>query len=155
MDVDNLDSFVITVLKDIILPVLVAIIASVLAVRRSFVQARIDLQREYDNRFNTKRWEIYLSMVEITREIFAKKQLRGDDSVNLRNKIELLKTQILLIGSHQVVTAFTIWLKYREDFGDLHEYTLDKFHTLVTEMRKDLGLQTNQPELDVMLGLFL
>ena len=103
---DNLDAFTITILKDIILPILVAIIASVLVVRRSVFQARIDLQRDYDNRFNTRRWETYLSMVEIIREIFSKGQLHGDDSVNLKNKIELLKTQILLIGSHKVVAAF-------------------------------------------------
>jgi len=71
----------------------------------------------------------------------------------LEDQIQLLGTKILLIGSNDVIKAFGFWQKQRQHGDHLHD-TKERLHNLIVEMRKDLGLQNSQFELDTMQDLF-
>ena len=117
-------------------------------------QIKADLQKEYESRFNTKKWETYLGMNDIIQGIYYREQTDEAVSVTLEDKIRLLRTQILLIGSKHVIDAYGSWQAQRARYEDYHENTFEKLHALIMEMRKDLGLHDSQFELEVMRGLF-
>lgn len=142
-------------------PIISLVISVIAALGTAFItsivywrQAKIDLRKEYESRFNTKRWETYLGMNEIIQGIYYREQSIEDGSISLENKISLLRTQILLIASKNVVDAFGAWQYQRAHFKDYHSNTFEKLHALVIEMRKDLGIQDSQPDLEAIRGYF-
>ena len=116
-------------------------------------QIKADLQKEYESRFNTKKWETYLGMNEIIQGIYDREQTVEGDSDNLEDKISLLRTQIFLIGSREVIAAFSVWNAQRKRYEASHDNTYEKLHVLIMEMRKDLGLQDSRFELKLMRDL--
>ena len=128
---------------------LAALLTSIVYMR----QAKIDLQKEFDSRFNTKKWESYLGVNDIIQGIYYVEQIVEDDEqINLEDQIQLLGTKVLLIGSNDVIKAFGFWQKQRQHGDHLHD-TKERLHNLIVEMRKDLGLQDSRFELETMQGL--
>lgn len=121
--------------------------------RRIERQLKADLQKEYVSKFNMKRWESYLGMNDLIQGIYYKGQNVEGGELNLEDKIRLMRTQILLIGSNDVIKAFGFWQKQRQH-GDYLEETKERLHNLIEEMRKDLGLQESKFDLEVMQTLF-
>lgn len=141
-------------MNDLLSSLIIALVTAFLTSFFYWRQAKADLQKEYESRFNTKKWETYLGMNEIIQGIYDREQTVEGNAVNLEDKISLLRTQILLIGSKEVIAAFGAWQAQRVRYEDYHENTFEKLHALVMEMRKDLGLQNSRFELEEMRGFF-
>ena len=151
---DNVNTLTFGILRDIILPILIALVTSVLAIRRYRSQARIDLQKEFDSRFNEKKWEVYLDYIELIRGMFYREQNLEANSIKLSDEeIMPLASQILLIGSDDVVKAFQHWQKLRKTKGLDHKATVEVLFAVIMEMRKDLGYRLSQLEFEEMLGV--
>ena len=99
-----------------------------------FRKARAELEKEYQSRFNQKKWEVYSQIIQNFIESIhhpgKKAAFEWTKSVN----------NLFLIGSDQVISGHN---KLIDEMTSNTEMKLDLIANLIVEMRKDLGSKTN------------
>jgi hypothetical protein len=121
------------------------------------------LSADYSRRFNEKKWAVYVEFVRMLKGLFEfeLKELDGDDPEFHRFQKEserdllVVASQLLLIGSDEVIKAFADWrtLHYVNGFKD--RVALNAYIKLVNEMKFDLGHQNSQVNMYDMLESFV
>lgn len=111
-------------------------------------KARIDLENEFQRRFNDKKWEVYTEFMKFLQHYTDRDQSDSDN--NSDNELVLLASQILLAGSDKTVKAFRLWRESAKVHGDGDETTKGKLFQLILEMRRDLGNRQTRLESDIL-----
>ena len=117
-------------------------------------QAKADLQKEFESRFNERKWDVYyLFATEVAGEV-----LKGGayNQKKVLDSLARFTSQIQIVGSDEVVRVYSEWLRYirKQTPMDTVEH-MCKLYTIFIEMRKDLGYGKTQVKPVDLLGIFL
>jgi hypothetical protein len=113
-----------------------------LAIRQSKIEIKADLQKEYDTRFNERRWETYLHFSKIIRKMMEATKAKKLEEIMPEIVADLYQFsgELLLVGSNDVVKSFNKWRANSEPSNK--EQQLEMMRSMMgilIEMRKDLG----------------
>lgn len=112
-------------------------------------QAKADLEQEYLKRFNDKKWGVYTEFAKLLQappqDIFEDGRRQAAETA--------IASQIVLIGSDEVVRAFRDWRESMAVHGRAQRVTDEKLFLLVANMRRDLGIKYSNLEVDDLLGV--
>jgi hypothetical protein len=136
----------------ILLDVLTAVITAGLTFLGFWRKAKADLEQEYLKRFNDKKWDVYTEFTKSLQEFLADKETDFSDPVHRSSEETALASQLVLIGSDEVVKAFRAWRETSMVYGRSQKEAKDKLFMLVATMRNDLGIKYSKLEVDDLLG---
>jgi hypothetical protein len=139
-----MDPIIITIGTSII----AAIITSVLTQREMKRRSELDLQNQYATRYNEKKWSTYIQFITTVRQLISNREFNE----LIESDIFVLAADIILIGSDDVVRSFRAWRGVYRVNGPLDHSSLELLFSLIIYMRKDLGNQKTDLDLDEMLG---
>jgi hypothetical protein len=140
-------------IENVILPLIVSIVgaftASYFSYRYYRPRLRADLQKEFESRFNQRKWEIYQEFANILYEVLDKSATKRFESElpKVIKKLRKFLSQLWIIGSDDVVEAVSDWFIYsnrEKQSEDSPVEGLEKLMTIIIEMRKDLGYSSSQ-----------
>ena len=114
-------------------------------------QAKADLDKEYRSRFNTKKWEVYTEFTKLLYSLLTDKSVNLTEWEDQPSEISIA-SQLVLIGSDEVVRAFRDWRETSIVYGKSNKETKEKLFILVAKMRNDLGIKYSKLEIDDLLG---
>ena len=141
-------SMVITILPGVI----VALTTSYFSARFYSHRVRAELQKEFESRFNERKWEVYMQFAEIIRKLLENTKTNEDKAQKeFRRIIHDLygfTSNLWLVGSDEVVSAFLEWQKNSRAAANSREAIagldpLYKLADILIAMRKDLGYSTS------------
>ena len=134
----------------ILVSVTSAIITSLLAARRYKLQIQADLQKEYESRFNERKWEIYIGFSDIIRKLMESTKAKNLDK-NMPKIISGLYEftgKLWIVGSDDVVRSYNNWRalsQKAENAGSEEKMKMMvDMMQIVIEMRKDLGYSNSK-----------
>ena len=144
---DNISGFFINIAGTL----LVAAATSGLTFLGFWRKAKADLEQEYLKKFNSKKWEVYTEFTKLLQTFLA------DNSNDLSGWEQIpaevpLASQLVLIGSDEVVRAFRDWRETSMVYGKAQKETKEKLFMLVAKMRNDLGIKYSKLEIEDLLG---
>jgi hypothetical protein len=169
-----------TVLDQIIVSVITALITALLAYFGFWRQAKVELRKEYESRFNEKKWEAYLSYINLVpmlrelnvlsykhnlylqhkgnnRSLTIEEDQRSENLSDTFSKLsDKVQNEILLIGSPEVVKAFFEWnrlINYAEEEAN-SETAVNVQVKLINLMRDDLGLSKSHLDIESLDGSY-
>ena len=136
-------------IDSIFVSLLTVFATAVLAWLGLWPKVKADLEKEYSLKFNDKKWEVYTEFAGLVRDMVDEQTFDPDD---LHRRKVSLASQIILIGSDDVVSAFQAWHAMAELLEKGHSDTEDKLFDLIASMRKDLGNKYTRLSKEVLLG---
>ncbi|HEY5533834.1 MAG TPA: hypothetical protein VIL99_02680 [Ignavibacteria bacterium] len=143
----------------LVIPLLSIFGSVILSVLGSFLylrQAKIDLKKEYEKRFNEKRWNTYNIFTENVIKVIKLLSEEHDNSINdLNLGFQKFVAEFLLVGSDAVVTSYKEWRVLSHVNGPRERETMEALFNVVIEMRKDLGNQYTKVKLQDLLGMIV
>lgn len=144
-----------TLLDQILISIITASITAGLAYFGFWRQAKAELYKEYETKFNSKKWEVYLKFIELLpleRNIAAlnsrnPKYRTDDDNKEIRElenqyheTIANIENEILLIGSRDVINAFITLQRIKLELASPNEkIVVEHLFNVINAMRIDLG----------------
>lgn len=148
-------------LAALFISILAAFATSYFAYRFYGPKVRADLQKEFESRFNERKWEAYTKFSGIMYQIFeGSKTGRLDRQMpKYHRQLREFLSHLWLVGSDEVVEAFNEWLRYGRREGQEEDSTtgegLVKLISIMIEMRKDLGYKSSQISPKDLLATFI
>ncbi len=114
-------------------------------------RVRADLEREYQFRFNERKWSLYTEFSELIIGMleFSKLPQKNQHTVQ-KDAIKKLRgfvARLWIVGDDRVVSAYNSWRRTTSpeaDSGTDHLQSLDQLMQILIEMRKDLGNSTTE-----------
>lgn len=136
---------------EIVVAVVAAFATGVLAYFGFWRKAKAELEQQYLITFNEKKWEVYTDFTKLLQKLLSdvSLDLQNDDQTTAETA---LASQIVLIGSDEVVRAFREWREAVVIHGKSQQVTRKKLFTLVAKMRNDLGIKYSTLEVEDLLG---
>lgn len=125
---------------------------------------KADLEKEYQSRFNERKWELYVKFANIVRrQIESIKLPKDKQPKELQNVIKELYGfvgELWIIGNDNVVEAFNIWRRTSLGDNNSTEHAeklkpLVDLMQIVIEMRRDLGYESSQIKPEDLLRTFI
>lgn len=107
---------------------LVAVLTSVLASWIYWRQAKADLDKLYESRFNEQKWKAYLDFIRMQSRVTNVMEPESAE----------LKAALLLVASDEVVRAYNEYVSLSFQENGLEERH-EKVAQMIAAMRKDLG----------------
>jgi hypothetical protein len=157
-------------LDQILISIITAGITAILAYFGFWRQAKAELMKEYQSRFNERKWNTYFKIIQsisIINEIkvltleekFFKTTINAPDP----QKIEELKIkngelgsqlwdEVLLTGSQDVIMAYMDWEIEQAGKSSVDDNVLDRQLKLLNCMRVDLGMEKSTLNVDKIYG---
>jgi len=142
-----------SLLNQILLSVIASIVTGILAYIGFLRKSKIELKKEFETRFNNRKWDTYLrlsKMLSLSYSLEMKRSLVDDDILDedlsgLESEVDDERTkiqyEIMLVGSKKVVEAY---INYYEAFIS-SQFTkkpyFEKIIDLINLLRGDLGLE--------------
>ena len=98
-------------------------------------KAKAELQKEYESRFNEKKWEVYQDFV-----LYLANIAQDDYSID---SVDLIKAinELILVGSDEVINAFNDFVS-NSKMESKNKIKSKKMIAVINEMRKDLGYKS-------------
>lgn len=123
-------------------------------------QAKADLQKEFESRFNERKWETYTGFTDTVRRLFesSKADRLSNEEPELIHELYQFTGKLWLVGSDEVVRAFVEFQRYNctpESQGRKAIEVLGRLASVWIEMRKDLGYKSSSIEPKDLLGTFV
>ena len=149
------------VLPALLVSILGAFATSYFAFRFYAPRVKADLQKEFESRFNERKWETYIDFVDIMYEALESvKAGRIDrDMKKIVRKLNAFVTRLLIVGSDEVVEALSEWMRYSRGAGEEELSStpegLVKLMAIVIKMRKDLGYESSKVRPKDLLATFV
>ena len=114
-------------------------------------QARADLKKEFESRFNERKWTTYTGFADTVRDVLeaSKKGNVQKKLPDFAKKLMSFTSSLWLVGSDEVVKAYIDWQMYYRQFDDAESAREQPFEGLLNltniliEMRKDLGYENS------------
>jgi len=138
-------------LASIIVAILTAFVTGFITFWGFWRQAKADLDKEYQSRFNTKKWEVYTEFTKLLHGFLTNNSADLAGTTQQQDEI-VLASQLVLIGSDEVVRAFRDWRESSMAYGKSHAVAKEKLFNLVAKMRNDLGIKYSKLALEDLLG---
>lgn len=135
----------------IVVPIVTAFATAVLAYFGFWRKAKAELEQEYLKIFNNKKWEVYTEFTKLLHN-FSTGQLDDLPGQEQLSAEITIASQLVLIGSDEVVRAFRDWRKTSMIYGKSQKETKERLFTLVVKMRNDLGIKYSKLEIEDLLG---
>ena len=114
-------------------------------------KAKAELEQEYLKRFNDKKWEVYTEFTKLLHSFLTNNSADLAGATRQQDEI-VLASQLVLIGSDEVVRAFRDWRESSMAYGKSHAVAKEKLFNLVAKMRNDLGIKYSKLALEDLLG---
>lgn len=152
---------------DILVPSIIAIgagIATAYFSSRFYVlRARADLEKEFESRFNERKWKIYTDFSDTIREVLESQREKTLQSQlpKFVRKITAFTSNLWLTGSDEVVRAYIEWQRCSRahesaaEAGKNPREILTKLMAIITAMRRDLGYKTTDIAPEELLATFV
>lgn len=142
--------------------ILAAIVTAFVSSTFYFRQAKADLQKEYESRFNERKWETYTRFSGLVNSVFAaaKSGKLDKDMPKFTRELLDIAGQLWIVGSDRVINAYLEWQEHNRGVlkGELENRGLEgllKLAKIVTEMRTDLGYQADKVSPLDLLGIYI
>lgn len=144
---NNIDGF----LANIVIAIVTAFATGCLTSWGFWRKAKAELEQEYLKRFNDKKWEVYTEFTKLLHSLLTGK---STELTGLEQQLAeiALASQLVLIGSDEVVRAFHDWRETSIAYGKSHSASKEKIFYLVAKMRKDLGIKYSKLTVEDLLG---
>ncbi len=142
-----------TLFEQILLSIITALITAGFAYLGFWRQAKAELKKEFQNKFNNRKWDAYQEFIDqislmrlmsskfygVLKENQKEEYFKLDDQ--LYRNLDQVESEILLVGSNIVVSAYIKWR--REFLGTTYDNaeTFKAMIELLNSMRVDLGLE--------------
>lgn len=134
-------------LVEVVIAIITAIATSVFASWEFWRRKKAELEQEYLKKFNEKKWEVYTDFTKLLQDLLADKLEMEQQPAEI-----LLASQLVLIGSDDVVRAFRVWKETSMVYGKSQVETKEKLFMLVATMRNDLGIKYSKLEVEDLLA---
>ena len=134
---------------EIVIAFITALATGVFASMEVWRRKKADLEREFQKRFNEKKWEVYTEFAKLLQA----PSLSTFEMDHRQEAETAIASQIVLIGSDEVVRAFRDWRESAAVHGKAQRVTSEKLFVLVANMRRDLGIKYSNLEVDDLLGV--
>jgi hypothetical protein len=138
-------------LIEIIVAIVAALATSVFASWEFWRRKKAELEQEYLKKFNEKKWGVYTDFTKLLQDFLADKSDNFHGWEQQPSEISLA-SQLVLIGSDEVVKSFRAWREASMVYGKSQKETKEKLFMLVATMRNDLGIKYSKLEVDDLLG---
>jgi hypothetical protein len=153
-----------TTLEQILISIFTALATATFAYFGFWRQAQAELRKEYETRFNEKKWGTYFSFTSLVSKLHQRnllsysydtdakeKQARLDTVIKV--EFEKIEPEIWLIGSPKVIQGFIKWKMVSMDdiFLD-DEVRIKCLFDLIIAMRSDLGKEKADIDYQVFEG---
>jgi hypothetical protein len=139
-------------LVDIVVAIVAAIATGIVTSWLYWRQAKADLEKEYLKKFNEKKWVVYTEFTSLLQDLLSDKETDFPELERHVSNETALASQIVLIGSDEVVKAFHAWRETSRVYGKTQKETREKLFILVATMRNDLGIKYSKLEINDLLG---
>jgi hypothetical protein len=138
-------------ISELMASIVVAFVSATFTFLGFWRKAKADLEQEYLRTFNSKKWEVYTEFTKLLQNLLADK---STDLPGLEQQPEeiALASQLVLIGSDEVVRRFRDWRETSTVYGKSQKETREKLFVLVATMRNDLGIKHSKLEIEDLLG---
>jgi hypothetical protein len=154
----TIETTLISSLFGILAAIIAAFVSSALYARKT----RADLQKEFANRANERKWETYSKFGKIISDVFiAAKNNRLDREMSkITQEMMSVVGSLWIVGSDKVIDAYTDWQSHSrrvtqgEESNDSHQ-NLVKLAQIVVEMRKDLGYRSDQAQAKDLISIYV
>lgn len=149
---------------DILIPLFVSIIGAFAASYFSFryyaPRLRAELQKEYEIRFNERKWAAYEQFSDILYDVLDEVGTSKHDKKmpKVIKRLRKFLSQLWIVGSDDVVKAVSDWFMYSNRVADEEDTSAEglfKLMTILIEMRKDLGYSGSEIEPVDLLRTFV
>jgi len=118
------------------------------------------LQKEFESRFNERKWEIFTQFANILYQVIegTRSDKTGRQMPKIIKRMNEFISQLWIVGSDEVVDAVAEWLRYSrqpEEEKDNTFESLAKLTSILIEMRKDLGYESSKIGPKELLATFI
>ena len=123
-----------------------------------------DLEKEYQSRFNERKWEVYADFAKIIRDMIStlkesESKQKQEQKKSLR-KLHDFVGDLWIVGSDDVVLAYNAWRatsSFDEDrrTEEQNSQVLMDLMQIIIEMRRDLGYSSSKIEPPDLLKTFI
>jgi hypothetical protein len=145
-----------SLLDQIIVSVVASIATAALAYLGFWRKAKIELRKEFENKFNDRKWEAYIKNIELIilymKEDFIISTNPQSTAISEDKEYQRITTEIgkienqveweiILVGSKGVIESYIRWkrLLIEGSYGDSD--TFERMIDCINSMREDLGLE--------------
>jgi hypothetical protein len=110
-------------------------------------KAEAELQKEYESRFNEKKWEVYRIFANFLGVAVCGSKVGYRSPLVDSFEAEMLISDLILVGSDKVIEAANQFWSCLQVSGDkptseIENETRERMMALVSEMREDLGYRS-------------
>lgn len=142
-----------TLIDQIVVSIIASSVTAGLAYLGFWRKAKVELQKEFQNKFNDRKWELYLKNIkyinllrDVTYLTFPKLENKDHDkyvalSTEMKDLESQIEFEIMLVGSKQVVESYMKWKKSLIDGVYDNSDTFELMIESINSMREDLGLE--------------
>lgn len=123
-----------------------------------------DLEKEYQSKFNERKWEVYVDFANIIRDMIvnikAPENKQKQEQKKLLRKLYDFVGDLWIVGSDDVVLAYNAWrssssLENDERTQEEKPQVLTDLMQIIIEMRRDLGYESSKIEPADLLKTFI
>ena len=127
--------------------VVIALATAFFSSRFYAARAKADLQKEYESRFNERKWDTYTKFTDTVRKIVesSKGKRVERDLPKFVQDISRFTSSLWLVGSDEIVRAYIDWqrdTRNPENLATNKLGVLSKLMGILIEMRRDLGYRS-------------
>lgn len=145
-----------TIVTGVLLSLATAYFTSKFYVRR----VRADLQKEFESRFNQRKWEAYREFGKLLRDITlsSKEGKTAKEQHKFIRRFYDFLPEVWLVASDRVTRAFLSWRStsiQSQVTGSASPESLLNLFQILIEMRKDLGYEKTKLAPEELLGTFI
>lgn len=146
-------------LEQIITGGIVALATAYATSRFYFHKAQADLQKEYESRFNQKKWDAYSQFSSTVRDMLKAQKagtLKRDTSKFVSRLYDFIG-QLWLVGSDDVIEAVLEWRRtaHAGQNGKPSPNLLEDLTGIIVAMRADLGERKTSVDSKQLLATFV
>jgi hypothetical protein len=155
-----------SLLNQILLSIIASIVTGILAYIGFLRKSKIELKKEFETRFNNRKWDTYLrlsKMLFLSHTVEMKRFLVSDglideDISNIESELHDERTkiqyEIMLVGSKKVVEAYVNYFDCAITSQFTKEEYYEKIIDLINLLREDLGLENSNLKYSTFDGIF-
>jgi hypothetical protein len=142
---------------DILATILMALFSSIFGIVTAFLSSRFyanqtkaDLKKEFESRFNEKKWSAYTGFAKLMGKVLKNvraKKLNDTTQAQVASEMQDFISELWLVGSDDVIDAVIAWQQFAREHANKEAPSSEvifKMAAILIEMRKDLGYTSSQ-----------
>jgi hypothetical protein len=139
----------VNILITLVVSIIGAFTASYFSYRYYKPRLRADLQKEFESRFNERKWEAYQQFADILYEVLDTTGTKkfNNELPKVIRRLRKFLSQLWVVGSDDVMRTVSDWFMYSNKEPEEKDSSVEgliKLMNILIMMRKDLGYSTSQ-----------